>query len=99
MVLEVTKWKLLALLIAIGLAACVVTSARDVRDAICAAYLVLPLALIWFPEVFGEFTGYLGRGADVDVETPPALASAAGWFLLVGLPAIVWLVSAHGCTT
>jgi len=54
--------------------------------------LLFPLALIWFPEVIGSATGYIGHGA-IDWETPPWLVSAAGWFFLVGLPAIFWLMS------
>ena len=51
--------------------------------------LLFPLALIWFPEVIGSATGYIGHGV-VDKETPPVLVSAAGWFFLVGLPLLMW---------
>jgi len=57
------------------------------------AVLLLVLALIWFPEQVGEFTGYVGRGGNIDVETPPLLVSLAGWFFLVGLPVLVWWLS------
>ena len=54
--------------------------------------LLFPLALIWFPEVIGSATGFIGHGA-IDYETPPWLVSAAGWFFLVGLPALLWRMS------
>jgi len=61
------------------------------------AWPVFPLALIWFPEYFGCITGYVGGGvpANIDTETPAWLVSAAGWFFLVGLPVVLYLV--RGC--
>lgn len=53
--------------------------------------VLLPLALIWFPEAIGSATGYLGHGV-INVETPPFLVATAGWFFLVGLPIIVMLL-------
>ena len=53
--------------------------------------LLFPLALIWFPEVIGSATGSIGHGV-VDCESPPWLVSAAGWFFLVGLPVLLWLL-------
>ena len=47
-------------------------------------YLLFPLGLIWFPEVAGSFTGYIGRGGNIDTETPPILVSIFGWLFLVG---------------
>lgn len=52
---------------------------------------LLPLALIWFPEVIGSATGAVGHG-HVDHETPPVLIVLAGWFLLVGLPAVLYFI-------
>jgi deoxyribodipyrimidine photolyase-related protein len=54
--------------------------------------LLLPMGLIWFPEEIGGFTGYVGRGGRIDTETPPFLVSAAGWILLVGVPAAIYLL-------
>ena len=51
----------------------------------------LPLALVWFPEFFGSFTGYVGRGGNIDTESPPWLVAGLGWFFLVGMP-VVWLI-------
>ena len=51
--------------------------------------LLLPLALIWFPEPLGDFTGYVGRGGMIDTPTPAWMVAAAGWFLLVGLPVLL----------
>ncbi|MCB1224386.1 MAG: hypothetical protein KDK99_01125 [Verrucomicrobiales bacterium] len=52
--------------------------------------LLVPLALIWFPEELGQVTLPLARGGNVDTATPPVLISLAGWFLLVGLPVAIY---------
>jgi hypothetical protein len=54
--------------------------------------LLLPLSCIWFPEHWGEYMGPLGHG-HVTCGTPAPLVSAGGWFLLVGLPAVIWFIS------
>ena len=51
-------------------------------------FLLLPLALIWFPEQLGRATGYFVKGSYVDSESPPILLSILGWFFLLGLPAL-----------
>jgi hypothetical protein len=53
--------------------------------------LLLPLALIWFPEEVGELTGYYKTGY-VNVQTPGVIVSCLGWFLLVGVPALLYLL-------
>jgi hypothetical protein len=54
--------------------------------------LLLPLSFIWFPEHWGEYMGPLGHG-HATCGTPAPLVAAGGWFLLVGLPAVIWIVS------
>lgn len=49
------------------------------------------LALIWFPEAFGNYTGPVRHGY-IDEKTPPEIVAVAGWFILVGLPIIVFWV-------
>jgi hypothetical protein len=63
---------------------------RDV--AVLGMILVVPLTLIWFPDEVGSFTGSVGRGGNIDAESPPELVSFMGWFLLVGFPAILYAV-------
>lgn len=57
--------------------------------------LLLPLAFIWFPEEIGELTGYYKTGY-VNVQTPAVIISCVGWFLLVGVPALLYLVRRWG---
>ncbi len=57
------------------------------------AVLLIPLSLIWFPYQLGQFTGYVGRGGSINTETPPILVSIAGWFFLVGIPILVFLLA------
>lgn len=52
--------------------------------------LLLPLALIWFPDELGSFTGYIGRGGRIGTETPPLLVSFLGWLMLLGIPLLAY---------
>jgi hypothetical protein len=56
--------------------------------------LLLPLAFIWFPEEIGELTGYFRTGY-VNVQTPGAMISFMGWFFLVGMPLLLYLIFRH----
>ena len=49
------------------------------------AVILIPVALIWFPEQIGTATGFIGHG-EITAETPPLLVSIMGWVFLVGLP-------------
>jgi hypothetical protein len=83
-----------SLLVAVGyvIAAIVATEGRDGRVWLLGVTLLAPLALIWFPDVFGSYLGPVGRGRHVDRETPPVLIAMAGWFFLVGMPAILYFI-------
>ena len=82
--------KILSLLIAIGY---VVAAIMDAGPAglFVAIALTVPLGLIWFPDECGSMTG-LVRGGYINHESPPILMSLMGWFLLVGMPAILYLI-------
>ena len=54
-----------------------------------AAGLLLPLACIWFPEALGQYRGTMRLQA-ITADTPALLVRIAGWFLLVGLPLILY---------
>ena len=51
-----------------------------------------PLALIWFPYVFGNYIGPV-RGGYIDTPTPAFLVAAAGWVFLIGIPVLMWIVT------
>lgn len=86
--MQVTLGKCLVLLIALGAAASMILTEQGVTLQVAKSCIVLllPLSLIWFPEEIGSFTGYVGRGGNINCETPAILVSLAGWFLLVGVP-------------
>ena len=88
--------KLLSLLVAFGyLVGMVIATGNLDSGLFCVGgYLLGPLALIWFPEFFGSFTGYVGRGGNIDTETPPFLVTFFGWFFLVGFPILSYIWSA-----
>lgn len=92
--MQITIGKILALLIALGYVVAMLVHDGGVTFGgvkVCVA-LLLPLTLIWFPDELGSFTGYVGRGGNIDTETPPILVSIAGWFFLVGLPVLVYFL-------
>ena len=94
--IQINLGKVSSLLIAGGYAVSMIVQARgftvDVLKA-CVA-LLLPLVLIWLPEQIGDATGYLiGNMVRVDTPTPPILISMMGWFFLIGLPVLLFLLS------
>lgn len=88
--MQITVGKVLSLLIVIGYAIFATTHAGLTGLKWCAGFL-FPLAFIWFPEEIGNLTGYFRTGY-VNVQTPGAIISFLGWFFLVGLPVLLYLV-------
>ena len=91
--MQVTIAKLLSLVIALVYAVLLIVSQS--AEAACkgCAVLLLPLALIWFPEELGSMTGYFWKGSYVNAESPAILLSILGWFFLVGLPVLFYFLS------
>ena len=92
--MQITIGKILGLLVAMGYAVAMIVHAGGVTEVVVkgCVVLLLPLALIWFPDELGSMTGYVGRGGNIDTETPPMLVSIAGWFFLVGLPVLMYFL-------
>ena len=88
--MQITGAKILSLAIAIGYAA-VAIHLGGVGYWKWSAGLLLPLALIWFPDEIGSLTGYFESGY-VNLKTPGVMISFIGWFFLVGVPALLSLL-------
>jgi hypothetical protein len=91
--MSVTRPKLAALLIAAfyALLAALGGGPDVVKSTLTvAAFVLIPLVLIWFPDELGSFKG-LVRGGYIDRETPGCVLAAAGWALLVGVPLALFL--------
>jgi len=56
-----------------------------------AVALLLPMACIWFSEAMGQYSGMI-RLQPVTESTPAVFVWAAGWFLLLGVPLILYFV-------
>jgi hypothetical protein len=86
--------RVLAVLIAVGylVAALVLQDGSTKWLPVLGLALLVPLALIWFPHRIGPASGYTVNRQYVDQPTPPVLISLAGWFFLVGLPLIYFLI-------
>jgi hypothetical protein len=89
-----TASKFVSLVIAITYAIGITVVQGGVTSAVVVTWLILifPLALIWFPDELGSFTGYVGRGGNINSETPGALIAMMGWFFLVGFPALMYFL-------
>jgi hypothetical protein len=92
--MEITIGKIISLMIALGYIAANIIHFGFTRVALAIAIaLLMPLALIWFPEEIGGFTGFVGHGRYIDEETPPFMVTIIGWFFLVDMPAILYFIN------
>jgi len=93
--MHITFGKLLSLVIALSLATMIFVAEGGLTERAFrnAATLLVPLALIWFPDELGSMTGYVGRGGHIGTETPPLLVYFMGWLILVGLPTLLYLLN------
>jgi hypothetical protein len=88
--MQLTVGKILSLLIALAYA----TAAIHWGGAAYwkwSAGLLLPLSFIWFPEEIGNLTGFFDTGY-VNVKTPGVFISLIGWFFLVGVPVLLYVL-------
>jgi hypothetical protein len=91
--IQLSFGRVVSLLFAIGCATAISVHEHAFTAEIFAGCLCLlvPLALIWFPEVIGSATGYcLGGLMRVDTPTPAIFISSVGWILLVAFPAVLY---------
>jgi CDP-diglyceride synthetase len=52
-----------------------------------AAYYILPMACIWFPDAMASYTGIMwGRGRFIEERSHPVFLRWGGWFLLLIAP-------------
>ena len=91
--MQITISKALSLLVAIGYMV-MAFMAQGIHGLKYCIGLLVPLAFIWFPDVIGELTGCFRTGY-VNVQTPGPIMSFIGWFLLVGLPVLLYLFTKH----
>ncbi|MES2997696.1 MAG: hypothetical protein V4733_12900 [Verrucomicrobiota bacterium] len=54
--------------------------------------LIFPLACIWFGQFLGQYTGSV-RGHPITSRSPGWLVCFLGWFILVGLPVLMFFLS------
>jgi hypothetical protein len=52
--------------------------------------LLLPMGCIWFAEAFGGYKG-MAHYQVIDTPTPAILICACGWFMLIGLPILLYI--------
>ena len=88
--MQITAGKILSMVVAIGYGV-VLCLHEGVGGLKYSAPLLLPWAFIWFPEEIGSVTGYF-RSGYVNTQTPGIVITITGWFFLVGLPLILYLI-------
>ncbi|HEY5913502.1 MAG TPA: hypothetical protein VJA21_23185 [Verrucomicrobiae bacterium] len=89
--MQLTWGRILSLVIAV-VYAIVATSVGGLSYWEWSLTLLLPLAFIWFPQEIGSLTGYYKTGY-VNVQTPGAFVAFLGWFILVGLPILAFVLT------
>jgi hypothetical protein len=91
--MRVTLSKIVGLAVAIGWGVAAFTLGRNWTLILTVAVgTLLPLSLIWFPEFLGSLTGW-GAKAPIDRPSPSWLVAALGWLLLLGIPALTFVIS------
>ena len=86
--------RLASIVIALAFAVGAAVSQGGVTSSVVKVWLclLLPLALIWFSDELGSFTGSTTRGGNIDAETPGFLIALMGWFFLIGLPVLIFVL-------
>ena len=79
----------LSLLVYVGYVVIAYSKGTGKDTLIIAAGLLLPIACIWFARAFGGYTGIAGLSL-IDTPTPGIFICVCGWFLLVGLPILLY---------
>jgi hypothetical protein len=86
--MEITRWKLAALAVGVLEVAIAAVAAR--QNTLDVALIAVPgLVLIWFSELLGSATGFIGHG-EVTAETPGWMVAGFGWCVLIGVPVGMW---------
>lgn len=95
--MQVTRSKILGLVIALGyIAIAVAMSGWDTEGvAVICLSLSLPLAFIWFPDEIAAYTRIAAKGGGrFNTETPASMVTLVGWLCLVGyLPLLAYLLA------
>lgn len=94
--MQVTRSKLVALVIALGyFVTAVVVMGWAEKAAILGYLLSLPLAFIWFPDAIASYTVWVVKhGFRFTTPTPAPVVTIVGWLWLVGyLPLMAYLWS------
>jgi hypothetical protein len=96
--MQVTRSKIIALVIALGyLAPVIVVAGWDIQGAgVMCLMLSMPLVFIWFPEKVEAHTRRLAERtySRIDTETPAFVVTLVGWVWLVGyLPLLAYLLA------
>ena len=91
--MDITIPRVVALVVALGYVVVLLAAGVGPRIFGLLGYLGLALSCIWCPEAMASLTGFFKPGFNAK-PVLPGIASAAGWFLLVGVPLVVLLLSA-----
>jgi hypothetical protein len=86
--MEITKGKIVALILAASLAITSLIRYGAFATMWVCLYLLVPLVFICFPDEVGSITGNIGRGY-ITRESPGWLLSIFGWIFLIGIGVLV----------
>ncbi|MEK7484989.1 MAG: hypothetical protein AABZ60_11735 [Planctomycetota bacterium] len=63
------------------------------RNIIASLGMVMVLSFIWFGEFWGGLIGIFANSRRITASTPGFMVTMMGWFLLVGVPLILYSLS------
>ena len=96
--MKITLGKILSLVVAVSYVAALMFYEHGMSVIVIRVFIsiLFPLGFIWFPDQFGNYTGYFGRGNYIDTKTPSIIVSILGWFFLAGFPLLIFLCMRYG---
>jgi hypothetical protein len=84
--------RILSLIIAVGYIIAAILTSQSGNVVIVVAGIIFALALIWFGDEIGGFTGLSGSGISITRTSPGCAIIFLGWVFLLS-PLIIWIIT------
>ena len=84
--------RILSLIIAVGCIITAILTSQFGNVVIVVAWIIFALALIWFGDEIGGYTGLSGSGISITRTSPGCAIVFLGWIFLLA-PLIIWSIT------
>ena len=84
--------RILSLIIAVGYIIAAILTSQSGNVVIVVAGIIFALALIWFGDEIGGYTGLSGSGISITRTSPGCAIIFLGWVFLLS-PLIIWVIT------